>query len=69
MVILMTYEKLGQVSFKCQSISGIAFTVPAAGYTGVTRMRVREVWGAANIQPCAQYSHGEIEDFNIVNIT
>ena len=59
-------EKLGQVSLNANASSGIAFTVPAAGYTGATRMRVREVWGAANIQPCAQYSHGEIEDFNII---
>lgn len=59
-------EKLGQVSLSANGSANIAFTVPAAGYTGVTRMRVREVWGAANILPCAQYTHGEIEDFNIV---
>jgi hypothetical protein len=59
-------EKLGQVSLNANQSAGIAFTVPAAGYTGVTRMRVREVWAAANIDPCLQYNYGEIEDFSII---
>jgi hypothetical protein len=41
------------------------FTVPAAGYTGPTRMRVREVFAQSTISPCAQYTWGETEDFNI----
>jgi hypothetical protein len=44
----------------------IAFVVPAAGYTGVTRMRVREVFANSNIDPCLQYTFGEIEDFTII---
>lgn len=58
-------EKLGQVSLAANAISGIAFTVPASGYTGITRMRVREVWAAANIDPCATYTYGETEDFYV----
>lgn len=59
-------EKLGQVSLAANASSAIAFTVPAAGYTGVTRMRVREVWAAGNITPCDQFTYGEIEDFTII---
>lgn len=59
-------EKLGQVSLNANLSAGIAFAVPAAGYTGVTRMRVREVWASSNITPCDQFTYGEIEDFTII---
>ncbi len=59
-------EKLGQVSLNANMSAGIAFAVPAAGYTGVTRMRVREVWASSNITPCDQFTYGEIEDFTII---
>lgn len=41
------------------------FTVPAAGYTGPTRMRVREVYANSNPDPCANYTYGECEDYFI----
>ena len=59
-------EKLGQVNLAANQSQGINFTVPAIGYTGVTRMRVREVWSNSNIDPCSQYTYGEIEDFSII---
>jgi hypothetical protein len=59
-------EKLGQVTLPGLGNANIAFTVPAAGYTGVTRMRVREVYASSNVTPCAQFTYGEIEDFSIV---
>jgi uncharacterized protein (TIGR02145 family) len=41
------------------------FIVPAAGYTGPTRLRVREVFANSNPDPCLNYTYGECEDFNI----
>ena len=58
-------EKLGQVSLPGLGIGNIPFTVPAAGYLGKTRMRVREVTGNSNIDPCSLESFGEIEDFTV----
>jgi hypothetical protein len=46
-------EKLGQVTLPGLGNGNIAFVVPAAGYTGVTRMRVREVFANSNIDPCS----------------
>lgn len=59
-------EKCGQVSLVANASAGITINVPAAGYTGVTRMRVREVYASANIDPCAQFTYGETEDFTII---
>ncbi len=60
-------EKLNpQVNLLGLGIGNIPFTVPAAGYTGVTRMRVREVYANSNIDPCSQQTFGEIEDFSII---
>ncbi|MBK7964714.1 MAG: hypothetical protein IPK10_05085 [Bacteroidetes bacterium] len=59
-------EKLGQVTLPGLGNGNIAFVVPAAGYTGVTRMRVREVFANGNIDPCSQQTFGEIEDFTII---
>ncbi|MBK9402181.1 MAG: hypothetical protein IPN36_15485 [Bacteroidetes bacterium] len=58
-------EKLGQVSLNANQSQAIAFAVPTTGYAGITRMRVREVWAVGNIDPCAQYGNGEIEDFYV----
>ncbi|MBK9639333.1 MAG: hypothetical protein IPO63_16595 [Bacteroidetes bacterium] len=59
-------EKLGQVNLPGLGIGNIPFLTPAAGYTGVTRMRVREVYANSNIDPCSQQTFGEIEDFSII---
>ncbi|MFN0189429.1 MAG: GEVED domain-containing protein [Bacteroidia bacterium] len=59
-------EKLGQVNLPGLGIGNIPFVTPGAGYTGVTRMRVREVFANANIDPCSQQTFGEIEDFTII---
>ncbi|MFN0187063.1 MAG: T9SS type A sorting domain-containing protein [Bacteroidia bacterium] len=56
-------EKLGQVTLNGFAIGNIPFTIPAIGYSGVTRMRVREVTGDGNIEPCTVETYGEIEDF------
>lgn len=58
-------EKLGQVSLPSLGVGNIPFTTPATGYTGVTRMRVREVFNNSNIDPCSQQTYGEIEDFTV----
>lgn len=47
------------------------FTVPNAGtgvVTGNTRLRVREVFAVSNINPCNNYTFGEIEDYTITVI-
>lgn len=61
-------EALGGVSLAALATGNINFTVPAVGYTGITRLRVREVWSVAvnTIDPCAQYTYGETEDFTII---
>ncbi len=59
-------EKLGQVNCNANQTLNIPFVVPAAGYAGVTRMRVREVFANTNIDPCSQQTFGEIEDFTII---
>lgn len=56
-------EKLSQVNLLANAFAAINFTVPANSFTGITRMRVREVWSVSNIDPCAQYDFGETEDF------
>jgi hypothetical protein len=65
-VDLVPLEKLGQVNLPGLGIGNIPFVTPAAGYTGVTRMRVREVYANSNIDPCSQQTFGEIEDFTII---
>ncbi|MBK9639334.1 MAG: hypothetical protein IPO63_16600 [Bacteroidetes bacterium] len=59
-------EKLGQVTLPGLGNANISIPIPAAGYTGVTRMRVREVYATSNVTPCTQFTYGEIEDFSIV---
>lgn len=56
-------EKLGQVTLNGFGIGNIPFTTPSIGYSGITRMRVREVTGDGNFDPCSIETYGEIEDF------
>ena len=61
-------ERLGNVPLA--NLTGLQqqtfnFIVPAAGYTGPTRLRVREVFANSNPDPCLNYTYGECEDFNI----
>jgi PKD repeat protein len=59
-------EKLGNVSLTAAPATGtITFTVPANAIPGITRMRVREVWNTADMDPCSFYSYGETEDYNV----
>lgn len=59
-------EKLGNVSLGSMPATGdIPFTVPADATNGNTRMRVREVFGQSNQDPCSSYTYGETEDYNI----
>ena len=44
------------------------FSVPPTATVGATRMRVRCSFGAANMDPCLDYTYGETEDYT-VNIT
>lgn len=59
-------EKLGNVNLGAMpEIGNITFTVPSDAVAGTTRMRVREVYGTDEIDPCGSYSYGETEDYNI----
>ncbi len=59
-------EKLGNISIPPTPATGtINFTVPANATSGTTRMRVREVYNNTNIDPCATYTYGETEDYNV----
>jgi hypothetical protein len=62
-------EKLGTASLSALGTATWPFTVPAGpGYTGNTRLRVREVFAVTNPDPCAQYTYGECEDFVVTII-
>ncbi len=43
----------------------ISFVVPFNAATGTTRMRVREVYGYSDFDPCATYYYGETEDYRV----
>lgn len=61
-----TSEKLGNVTLSATPATGtINFTVPSSSTSGVTRMRVREVWSNSNFDACSSYTYGETEDYNI----
>ena len=56
-------ERLGYASLNALGSATWNFTVPA-GTAGNTRLRVREVFAAANdFSPTANYTYGECEDF------
>ncbi|MBK6965834.1 MAG: S8 family serine peptidase [Bacteroidales bacterium] len=59
-------EKLGNVSLYAAPETGtISFVVPFNAATGTTRMRVREVYGYSDFDPCATYYYGETEDYRV----
>jgi hypothetical protein len=60
-------EKLGEVTINgaFPTFSTVVFTVPSNSFNGDTRFRVREVYATTNIDPCAGYTFGETEDYNI----
>jgi hypothetical protein len=60
-----TSEKLGNVTLSGNSTGTINFTIPPEAITGTTRMRVKEVYNTSNIDPCANYTWGETEDYNV----
>jgi hypothetical protein len=61
-----TGEKLGELTVAPTPATGtITFLVPVTAFTGIVRMRVREVWSTTNIDPCAAYSYGETEDYDV----
>jgi len=62
-----TSEKLGElVNLSPMPATGsITFQVPEAAINGTVRMRVREVWSNTGLDPCAIYSWGETEDYNV----
>lgn len=35
------------------------------GYSGVARMRIRDVYNTVGILPCGSYEYGEAEDYNV----
>ncbi len=65
-------EKLGQTVYP-PGLGGGGwwnqnFTVPLASYIGNTTLRVRETWINNNIDPCATYTYGEVEDYTVTII-
>ncbi|MBK7029744.1 MAG: hypothetical protein IPH45_11235 [Bacteroidales bacterium] len=59
-------EKLGTVGIPPMPATGtISFIVPETTYSGLTRMRVREVWVENEFDACSNYGYGETEDYNI----
>jgi hypothetical protein len=62
-----TTEKLGELlNLSPMPATGmINFTVPSDAITGITRLRVREVWYYTAIDPCNSYSYGETEDYDV----
>jgi hypothetical protein len=61
-----TEEKLGEVNVAAMPATGtMTFQVPANAITGITRLRVREVWSTTGIGPCTSYSYGETEDYDV----
>jgi PKD repeat protein len=63
-----TAEKLGNVAAPATPATRtITFTVPAVVTTGLTRMRVREVYNSNSFDACSNYNYGETEDY-IINI-
>ncbi len=59
-------EKLGEdFGVAANSNTLLNFTVPANARFGETRMRVRMVYNASNLDPCVDYPFGEGEDYFI----
>ncbi len=49
--------------------SNANFTVPSGAFIGTTTLRVREVYLGSNIDPCANATYGETEDYKVTIIT
>lgn len=59
-------EKLGEWTTTGSSeVISLPFTVPANAVLDSTRLRVRAVYGAANMNPCTDYGYGETEDYSV----
>ncbi|RYE17509.1 MAG: hypothetical protein EOP51_23765, partial [Sphingobacteriales bacterium] len=60
-------EKLGEVLINAAypATGTIGFSVPVTALAGTTRMRVREAYFTTGVDPCANYSYGEAEDYNV----
>jgi len=60
-------EKIGeQLSTIVNQTLTFTFTVPVGSYIGTTRMRVRCAYNSPGMDPCANYTFGETEDYSIV---
>ncbi|MEA5109266.1 MAG: GEVED domain-containing protein [Lentimicrobium sp.] len=60
-------EKLGNIYVPpFPSSETILFTVPGNALTGITRMRVREVWDVSDFDACSDQYYGETEDYNVI---
>jgi PKD repeat protein len=59
-------EKLGTINIDPYPATGtISFIVPLDAVSGITRMRVREVWLGEYVDACTTYGYGETEDYNV----
>lgn len=60
-------EKLGEVTINAAfpASATINFTPPVTAIPGLTRMRVREVFVGAPIDPCSAETFGEVEEYDI----
>ncbi|MBI5219969.1 MAG: T9SS type A sorting domain-containing protein [Bacteroidia bacterium] len=58
-------EKLGELNVPINGTASFVFTVPPAATIGTTRLRTKEVYSSTNIDPCATYTYGETEDYNV----
>lgn len=60
-------EVLGNIGYASNVHSGtITFNVPCTAVPGTTRMRVScQETSGPNIQPCAVFGYGEVEDYNV----
>lgn len=67
--VFQLVEKIGEIYNMGPSpaTATFNFTVPGTALIGTTRLRVREAdQGSTAMDPCATYTYGETEDYNIV---
>ncbi|MBK6894838.1 MAG: T9SS type A sorting domain-containing protein [Flavobacteriales bacterium] len=59
-------EKLGEFDgTNPQEVITLPFTVPVDAPVGITRLRVRGVYGAVDMDACTDYFYGETEDYHV----
>ncbi|MBS1652801.1 MAG: T9SS type A sorting domain-containing protein [Bacteroidetes bacterium] len=60
-------EKLGEVTGlgAFPAVGNVTFTVPPTALNGSAQLRVREIYAGLNMDPCANDSYGETEDYII----